>query len=147
MRGCSANWVNGAAVDEKVEVGPVGAVRVVGRRADLLEQVPPAVLAADHVLVEGIIKPCASADAASRGRYPHPVANADAAGGGEVRMELNLRVGRATAEAWDVAVLRLAEMRVLGRSENKRGNAPRGRDASAARLAARRIPGAAGGRG
>jgi hypothetical protein len=35
-------------------------------------------------------------------------------------MELNLRVGRATAEAWDVAVLRLAEMRVLGRGENKR---------------------------
>jgi hypothetical protein len=33
MRGCSANWVNGAAVDEKVEVGPVGAVRVVARRA------------------------------------------------------------------------------------------------------------------
>jgi len=55
MRGCSANRINGAAIDEKVEVGPVGAVRVVGRRANLLAQVPPAVLAADHVLVEGVI--------------------------------------------------------------------------------------------
>ena len=103
MRGCSANWVNGAAVDEKVEVGPVGAIRVVARRADLLAQVPPAVLATDHVLVEGVIQPCASAYAAGRGRYPYPVARADAAGSGEVRMELNLRVGRATAEAWDIA--------------------------------------------
>src|SRR5262245_32895412 len=105
MRGCSANWINGAAVDEKVEVGPVWAVRVVARRADLLAQVPPAVLAADYVLVEGVIQPCASADTARRGRNPHPVAGGDAAGGGEVRMDLNLRVRRATAEACDVAVL------------------------------------------
>ena len=103
MRGCSANWVNGAAVDEKVEVGPVGAIRVVAGRADLLARLPPAVLATDHVLVEGVIQPCASAYAAGRGRYPYPVARADAAGSGEVRMELNLRVGRATAEAWDIA--------------------------------------------
>ena len=128
--GCSANWVDGAAVDEKVEVGPVGAVRVVARCADLLARFPPAVLATDHVLVEGVIQPCASADAAGRGRNPHPVAGADAAGGGEVRMELNLRVGRATAEAWDVAVLRLAEMRVrisgkrAARSRHERGETP-----------------------
>src|SRR5262249_8728106 len=120
MRGCSANWINGAAIDEKVEVGSIWAVRVVARRADLLAQVPPAVLAADHVLVAAVVQPCASADTARRGRYPHPVAGDDAAGGGEVRMEFNLRVRRATAEACDVAVLRFAEMRVLGRGENKR---------------------------
>ena len=60
MRGCAANWVNGAAVDEKVEVGTVGAVRVVAWRADLLARLPPAVLAADDVLVEGVIQPCAT---------------------------------------------------------------------------------------
>src|SRR5262245_64347210 len=99
MRGCSANWVNGATIDEKVEVGPVGAVRIVPRRTDLLALLPPAVLATDHVLVEGVIQPRASADAAGRGRYPHPVAGADTAGGREVRVQLYLRVGRAAAEA------------------------------------------------
>ncbi len=115
MRGCAANWVNGAAVDEKVEVGAVGAVRVVARRADLLARLPPAVLATHHILVERVIQPGTSADAAGRGRYPHPVAGADAAGCGEVRMDFNLRIERAATEAWDIAVLRLAEMGVLGR--------------------------------
>jgi hypothetical protein len=96
MRGRSAHRVNGVAVDEKVEVGPVGAVRVVARRADFLARLPPAVLATDHVFMEGVIQARASADAAGRSRYPHPVAGTDAAGGGEVGMQLDLRVGRAT---------------------------------------------------
>jgi len=74
MRGC-ADGVDGAAVDEKVEVGAVGAVRVVADSADLLARLPPAALAADHVLVEGSFSR-ARADAADRVdiRTPSPAA-------------------------------------------------------------------------
>src|SRR5689334_14666728 len=57
MRGGPADGVDGAAVDQKVEVGAIGAVRVVVHSADLLARLPPAVLAANHALVKGVTQP------------------------------------------------------------------------------------------
>src|SRR5690606_32168807 len=52
--------------------------------------------------------------------YPDPVAGAYAAFGREIGMDLHLRIACAASEACDAAMLRLAEMRVLGRGENER---------------------------
>ena len=120
MRGRAANRVHGTAIYQQIEIGARTIVRRVAWGADFLTLVPPAVLAADHVQLQRAVQLRPRPNTADRRGYPHPVTGAYPARGGQVRMQLDLRVHRTAPQTWDIAVLRFAKMRVLGTGQHQR---------------------------
>src|SRR4029450_13556219 len=111
MRHRPAHGIDGRVADDQVEIGAVRAERIVAGRADLRAGLPPAVLAARDARLQGLVERPPRADAALRRLPRHPVARLDPTLGGCHRVQLDLWIALAAAQARQAAVLGLAELR------------------------------------
>src|SRR5687767_7962109 len=89
-------------------------------QVEFLARLEPAVLAAHHAWGEGAVERGPGQNASFGCGDLYPVALRDAARRRGVRMQLELRIRGAAAQAGDLAVLRLAEVQGLGAREGER---------------------------
>src|SRR5207253_2008964 len=90
------------------------------RRAELRAGLPPAVLADDDARVEIVVEARAGAHAAIGRLDRHPLADGDATRRGRARVQFDLWVERALAQARQRALLRLTEQGRLRAGQDER---------------------------
>src|SRR5437773_6266703 len=107
-------------VHGKIEIGALRGERIVARRIEFLAGLPPAMLANDDARIELVIEAGLGSHAARRCLNGDPAAGRDAARRCRVGMQFDLRVLCALSQAWQGAMLRLAEECGLRASEHQR---------------------------
>src|SRR6478672_6120777 len=90
------------------------------RLTKLFAGLPPAVLTDDDARIELVVETGSGTHGADRGLERYPATGADIAGGCRLGVHFQFRMQGSRAQAWNRAMLRLAENRWLGAGQRQR---------------------------
>src|SRR6202521_5983030 len=110
----TADGVANGDVDGQVEVRAVRIEQIGIPSSPFIATLPPAMLADDNARIEFFAETRPGSHSAGRGAHINPISILDSASGGRRRMQLNLRIQCALAQARQCPMLALTKQRGFG---------------------------------
>ena len=120
MGWCAANGIAHRGVNCQVEIGAGHVERIRTCNSQFITALPPAVLADDDTRIELVAKTRAGAHSAGRGPQVNPISILDTACCGSRRIQFDLGVQCAPAQARQGPVLSLTKQTGFGASQDQR---------------------------
>src|SRR5690606_9415824 len=115
----SADGVDGLIADNDIQIGAVCAEGVIAGCAHVRAGLPPAMLPADDIWRQRVVKPGARPHAAFGRVDAHPIAGGDVPLGSGCWVQFDLRVEGKSPQTRQRTMLALAKERVLGASQDQ----------------------------
>ena len=121
----AADGIANGGVDRQVEVSAGRIERIRIANSQFIATLPPAMLADDNAWIELFAETRPGSHSAGRGAHVNPVAVLDSACCGSHRVQFDLRMQCALAQAWQCAVLGLTKQTGFGARQDKGKDAAR----------------------